>query len=653
MNISQCNTLCLFFCLFLLSACGGGGGAGGKVESSEERRSSGIFVDSVVEGLSYTSVSFSGLTDANGVFRYVEGETITFSIGGIILGSVQGDRTITPLDLVPSAADLSDAQVLNIARLLQTLDDNGDPDDGITITAAVRAAAAHYTIDFSLSLDDFANHSDHVSTLAELTALTSAGPRNLVSVSDARLHLQDTLFDLSNNQPTIGTLSLSGPDVEFVGTRLSAQDIVYGDEAFTGATESLAITGRGLNVSDLDSPNEAFGDGFVLLAVDAGINVGSALIIQVDNVAYEYACTIDCTIVIDYDNREILFNNALFINEANANQLSVSGTIEWTADDEASENNGGSVDGGADGICDPTTALPLSPQANNAYGFRVNETNETACFGMLNPNTERMEIPMNLNGSVAGLGFDSHAKIARTTWTLLYQGLNYTFIDWYLTLDVTNNSAELLCDGVDDAYILDNVGQEVVEINMTTKGNIVRLPGLSFGYTHDCIKPGQTLTLYGSAAQQLGDGVYPLPFTALAEATMSSEFEVPNNPFGGTAVELGALEANDFKWKYFGSNIGIEASFTNTLGTAIKLEDDTFRVNYFDAQGYLVSREFINRYDALGLDDDSDLQEQDLIISAGETFTLADDVADIAYAELDPGRAVKAVIYLEWSPIEP
>ena len=637
MKIPQYKTLTLIFTLFMLSACGGGSSG-----SSEDNRSSGVFVDSNVAGLAYTTATLSGITSANGVFRYAAGETVTFSIGGIIIGSAEGTSTITPMDLVPSATSVSDEQVLNIARFLQTLDDNGDPNDGITISAAVSAAAINYSVDFSLSLDDFASDGDLLTILSELTTLTNAGPRNLVTASAARAHLQDSLFDLSNTQPTVGQLSLSGPDVEFVGSRLTAQDIIYGDEDFTGVEKSLVLTGRGLEVSDLENPNSAFNNGFVLIAADAEVNVGSTLIIQIDNVGYEYGCTVDCNIVIDYDNRQIIFNDALFINEATSSELVVSGTIDWTADDEISDNGGGSVGGGADGICDPNTTSLVSQQANNAYGFTVN--NEE-CLGMLNPNTETLNIPLNVVGAFAGLDFDSHAKLARSSWSFSNAGVNFTFIDWYLTLDVTNNSSKLLCDGVDDAFVMDNAAQQVIKIYMTTKGNLIYLPRQK----DDCIKPGQTLTLYGTGSQQLSGGTLPASLATLNEVIMGSEFEVES---ANTVVELGALQANNFKWKYFGSNIGIEASFTNTRDSAIRLDDDTFRVNYFDAEGYLVSRESINRYDALGLDDDSDLEPEDFIIPAGATFTLADDVADIGYAELDPGNAVKAVIYLEWSPIE-
>ena len=63
--------------------CSGGGGGGGDGEgdniSSGPR--SGIFVDNAVEGLQYETSTQSGITDVQGTFQYIEGETITFSIG--------------------------------------------------------------------------------------------------------------------------------------------------------------------------------------------------------------------------------------------------------------------------------------------------------------------------------------------------------------------------------------------------------------------------------------------------------------------------------------------------------------------------------------------------------------------------------------------
>ena len=88
----------------LAMACGGGGGGGANVADSNNNannlQKTGTFIDSSVEGITYTSPSLSGTTDASGTFHYVEGETVTFSIGGLVLGSTQGSEMVTPADLL-------------------------------------------------------------------------------------------------------------------------------------------------------------------------------------------------------------------------------------------------------------------------------------------------------------------------------------------------------------------------------------------------------------------------------------------------------------------------------------------------------------------------------------------------------------------------
>ena len=71
----------------LLSACGGGGG-GGESSSSTDNSSvrTGSFIDSAVEGLRYSTPTRSGLTNALGEFKYLDGEQVTFQIGGTVLG---------------------------------------------------------------------------------------------------------------------------------------------------------------------------------------------------------------------------------------------------------------------------------------------------------------------------------------------------------------------------------------------------------------------------------------------------------------------------------------------------------------------------------------------------------------------------------------
>lgn len=74
----------LIAALFILTACGGGGGGG----SSQQV---GQFIDDPVAGLSYSCVNASqtiaGITDNQGNFNYLPGQTCTFKVGNVTLGS--------------------------------------------------------------------------------------------------------------------------------------------------------------------------------------------------------------------------------------------------------------------------------------------------------------------------------------------------------------------------------------------------------------------------------------------------------------------------------------------------------------------------------------------------------------------------------------
>ena len=120
-----------------LAACSNEGGTG----------SSGVgvgqFKDSNTQGLDYVSGNLSGVTLADGSFEFVPGGTVTFSVGGVELGTTDGKSVVTPVDLVPGGSSSSPA-VQNIVRFLMTLDSNGDPSDGITISPEVQAAAVDW-----------------------------------------------------------------------------------------------------------------------------------------------------------------------------------------------------------------------------------------------------------------------------------------------------------------------------------------------------------------------------------------------------------------------------------------------------------------------------------------------------------------------------
>jgi hypothetical protein len=174
-----------------LVACGGGSSGGGESGGGGSTPQTGTFVDSPVAGLEYTR-SESGntrfLTDENGQFTYVNGETITFSVGQYTMGSAQGKGTVSPRDL----GDANGAT--NIARVLQTLDDDQDPSNGITISSQVRTKASQ-----APTPQDISTVPDLNTISTEILDIASNGATQLVSETEAEAHLNETLESIGDS----------------------------------------------------------------------------------------------------------------------------------------------------------------------------------------------------------------------------------------------------------------------------------------------------------------------------------------------------------------------------------------------------------------------------------------------------------------------
>lgn len=115
----------------------------------------GVFVDSPVSNMDYQTASQSGVTNSSGEYKYLDGETVTFSIGDLELPATPALAQVTPADMVDnvSTGEERTNQVTNILRLLQTLDTDGDPDNGIQIADAAKTAAT--AVEFNQTLQAF------------------------------------------------------------------------------------------------------------------------------------------------------------------------------------------------------------------------------------------------------------------------------------------------------------------------------------------------------------------------------------------------------------------------------------------------------------------------------------------------------------------
>ena len=141
-----------------LIGCGGGGGASSSATTSSDTILSGSFIDAPVEGLKYSTPTQSGFTDENGTFKYKQGEKVQFSIGNFILGETIGQNIVTPLTISGDVllSEIS-TKSMNIARLVQSLDENG-LDEKIKIPKSLHnLSLASITINDELELQALLN----------------------------------------------------------------------------------------------------------------------------------------------------------------------------------------------------------------------------------------------------------------------------------------------------------------------------------------------------------------------------------------------------------------------------------------------------------------------------------------------------------------
>jgi len=166
-----------------LAACGGGGGSTSV--------STGVLVDSSVAGIGYKTATQSGITNAKGEYFFLPGETVTFFIGNIQFPPVVAKGTVTPLDIAQTT-DINNQVVSNILVLLQSLDEDGNPSNGITIPS-VAASKATSAVSFDVSPLAFSANT----TVIGLVANSGSVTKSLVSQSSALSNFQSTLTGLS------------------------------------------------------------------------------------------------------------------------------------------------------------------------------------------------------------------------------------------------------------------------------------------------------------------------------------------------------------------------------------------------------------------------------------------------------------------------
>ena len=176
----------------------------------------GRVVDGIIEGLAYITTSgLSGLTDANGSFNYRDGDSVTFMVGNVVIGTATATDLVAGIvflqDLADvSRSDLNNEYVENMAVFLQSLDSDKNADNGITIASETLAKFENVSLNLATASE------------AEVKAAIQAAGHVAISEEQAMAHVKAMLqqyagltefeehIDDSIKTATLATEPLSG-----------------------------------------------------------------------------------------------------------------------------------------------------------------------------------------------------------------------------------------------------------------------------------------------------------------------------------------------------------------------------------------------------------------------------------------------------------
>jgi len=167
----------------LLIGCGSSDSSDTTTLSS----TTGYVVDSAVENLDYDCIADNDMnktTGANGRFTCRNMNQVRFRIGELVLGEISTlpqDGYVFPQDIAGvNREDITDPKVTAIAQLLQSLDENGDLNDGIQIPHDVKTSFEH---------NEF-----HEENLTQY--FTQAHLAHIRTQTEAQEHLRETLQNI-------------------------------------------------------------------------------------------------------------------------------------------------------------------------------------------------------------------------------------------------------------------------------------------------------------------------------------------------------------------------------------------------------------------------------------------------------------------------
>ncbi|MBI2221226.1 MAG: CocE/NonD family hydrolase [Acidobacteria bacterium] len=149
-----------------------------------------------VEGLNFRTPTLSGTTNAQGEYKYRPGETVTFSVGELPLGSAAGGKELMTvahliLGVNGDVEKIHFPQATNAARFLQSLDADGNVENGVAISDKARELASTYEHDI-----EFGNSEEEFAAQPGVKAIITALGTRLRTPAEARNHLRYALWGI-------------------------------------------------------------------------------------------------------------------------------------------------------------------------------------------------------------------------------------------------------------------------------------------------------------------------------------------------------------------------------------------------------------------------------------------------------------------------
>lgn len=190
---------------FMMNACGGGGGSGTSstataTTASATTTTTGV-VYPVISGLNYQTDSSSGVVASDGSYSYKPNEGVTFSIGGVVIGTAPTAAQVTPLNLA------DDVSSKNLLRILLALDTDNNLSNGVSLPA-ITAASSPVSLDLTVEL----------SVVAALTSLLPAA--TLPAASNAQV----TAAQAKAKTTSLGSMGTYGPQYKTIQTDIACSN---------------------------------------------------------------------------------------------------------------------------------------------------------------------------------------------------------------------------------------------------------------------------------------------------------------------------------------------------------------------------------------------------------------------------------------------